>query len=107
MSIVYGANVTDGLFPEHWDGETGQPIGSRCASRLPCSGSNKFAALDHITAGAAVDSGYEYILKQYLLTGDIKARDQCKRFSFVSIICVLISNKPHQISHRQTESSTI
>jgi hypothetical protein len=37
----------------------------------------RFAGLVHLSAGAGVDSGYEYILKQYLLTGDIKARDQC------------------------------
>lgn len=27
MSIIYGANVTNGLFPEHWDPNTGNPIG--------------------------------------------------------------------------------
>ncbi|KAK2462665.1 hypothetical protein APHAL10511_005398 [Amanita phalloides] len=58
MSILYRANVVDGLFPERWDSETGEPIVGR------------------ITAGAAVDSGYEYLLKQYLMTGDTKARDQ-------------------------------
>ena len=84
MSIVYEANVTDGLFPEHWDAETGQPVGGKYTSRLPYPGSDKIADLEHITAGAAVDSGYEYILKQYLLTGDIKARDQCER----SLLCV-------------------
>ena len=41
MSIVYEANVTDGLFPEHWDAETGQPLGGKSASRFPCSGSDK------------------------------------------------------------------
>ncbi len=57
----------------------------------PVLGLTRFVTLEHITAGAAVDSGYEYILKQYLLTGDIKARDQCERFSFVSIMCVDIN----------------
>ncbi|KIL65318.1 glycoside hydrolase family 47 protein [Amanita muscaria Koide BX008] len=58
MSIVYGANVSQGLFPDYWDGKTGKPMGS------------------HLSAGAGIDSGYEYLLKQYLLMGDTKARDQ-------------------------------
>ncbi|KAF8628837.1 hypothetical protein AX17_005897 [Amanita inopinata Kibby_2008] len=57
MSIIYKADVKDGLFPEYWD-DAGQPSGA------------------HLTAGAAVDSGYEYLLKQYLLMGDARARDQ-------------------------------
>ena len=65
-----------------------------------------FAGLDHITAGAAVDSGYEYILKQYLLTGDIKARDQCmSRYTDVSILSIL--NDLRQISRPPMVSSTI
>lgn len=32
----------------------------------------------HYTVGASADSGYEYLLKQWLLSGDAKARDQCK-----------------------------
>jgi len=33
----------------------------------------------HYSVGASADSGYEYLLKQYLLSGksEIKARDQC------------------------------
>jgi hypothetical protein len=31
----------------------------------------------HYTVGASADSGYEYFLKQWLLMGDVKARDQC------------------------------
>jgi len=58
MSILYNANVTDGLFPHTWNGKTGEPVGA------------------HLSAGASADSGYEYMLKQYLLTGDTKARDQ-------------------------------
>ncbi|PFH46692.1 glycoside hydrolase family 47 protein [Amanita thiersii Skay4041] len=57
MSIIYASNSTDGLFAERWMG-SGLPIGS------------------HITAGAGVDSGYEYLLKQWLLSGDVRAREQ-------------------------------
>jgi len=31
----------------------------------------------HFTIGATADSGYEYLLKQWLLSGDVQARDQC------------------------------
>ena len=31
----------------------------------------------HFTVGATADSGYEYFLKQYLLTGDQRAKAQC------------------------------
>ncbi|KAF9000139.1 glycoside hydrolase [Cyathus striatus] len=57
MTRLYEENVPNGLFAEKWL-MNGQPSGV------------------HYTAGANVDSGYEYFLKQYLLTGDTKARDQ-------------------------------
>lgn len=31
-----------------------------------------------MTVGAGSDSGYEYLLKQWILTGDMRARKQCK-----------------------------
>ncbi|QRV98941.1 glycoside hydrolase family 47 protein [Ceratobasidium sp. AG-Ba] len=40
-----------GLFPIYWDRTTGQPTG------------------DHISLGAMADSGFEYLLKQYLVSG--------------------------------------
>jgi len=33
--------------------------------------------VDHYTIGATADSGYEYLLKQWLLSGDVDARTQC------------------------------
>ena len=33
----------------------------------------------HITIGATTDSGYEYLLKQWIQSGDPKARQQCKQ----------------------------
>jgi len=37
------------------------------------------ARLDSVSVGAFADSGYEYLLKQWLLSGrtDTKARDLC------------------------------
>lgn len=32
----------------------------------------------HMAVGGLADSGYEYLLKQWLISGDTKARDQCK-----------------------------
>ncbi|CAE6478660.1 unnamed protein product [Rhizoctonia solani] len=40
-----------GLFPVWWERTTGSPVG------------------DHVSLGAMADSGFEYLLKQYLLTG--------------------------------------
>ena len=36
MSIIYEANVTNGLFPEHWDPNTGGPIGRAYVSMQGC-----------------------------------------------------------------------
>ncbi|KAF5346464.1 hypothetical protein D9756_010070 [Leucocoprinus leucothites] len=57
MDIVYNAKPKDGLFADKWTGE-GKEFSS------------------HYTVGASADSGYEYLLKQWLLMGDVKARDQ-------------------------------
>ncbi|KAF8896775.1 glycoside hydrolase family 47 protein [Gymnopilus junonius] len=58
MEVFYNANVTDGLFADRWDVKTGAPFGA------------------HYTIGAMADSAYEYLLKQWLLTGDEQAREQ-------------------------------
>ncbi|PPR01327.1 hypothetical protein CVT24_006329 [Panaeolus cyanescens] len=58
MQVFYRANVKDGLFHDNWDFHNGSPQGA------------------HFTIGATADSGYEYLLKQWLLSGDVQARDQ-------------------------------
>ncbi|CAA7263605.1 unnamed protein product [Cyclocybe aegerita] len=58
MNYFYKADVKDGLFNDNWFIKDGTPTGS------------------HFTIGATADSGYEYLLKQWLLSGDTKARDQ-------------------------------
>ncbi|ETW78797.1 glycoside hydrolase family 47 protein [Heterobasidion irregulare TC 32-1] len=61
MEIMYKTNTsaTHGLFPTKWDTHDGTPRNQQ------------------LSVGAFADSAYEYMLKQYLLTGrtDIKARD--------------------------------
>ncbi|KAH8987771.1 glycoside hydrolase [Lactarius hatsudake] len=61
MDITYEANVTSTgeLFPLSWSIKNGAPVGRS------------------VSIGAAGDSAYEYMLKQWLLTGrtDTKARD--------------------------------
>ncbi|KAJ6485633.1 glycoside hydrolase [Mycena sanguinolenta] len=51
MDIMYNADITGGEFPSQWDTTTGRP-------------SNK-----HFSVGAYADSAHEYLLKQWLLTG--------------------------------------
>ncbi|KAL0947748.1 hypothetical protein HGRIS_013828 [Hohenbuehelia grisea] len=60
MRLMYRYNPIDGLFPERWSIHSATPKG------------------EHFTVGSAGDSGYEYLLKQYLLSGksEPKARDQ-------------------------------
>ncbi|KAF9043367.1 glycoside hydrolase [Panaeolus papilionaceus] len=58
MQVFYRADVKDGLFHDNWDFHNGNPQGA------------------HFTIGATADSGYEYLLKQWLLSGDVQARDQ-------------------------------
>ncbi|GLB38849.1 putative glycosyl hydrolase 47 family protein [Lyophyllum shimeji] len=57
MDKLYAANVEDGLFAVRWSPQ-GRPRD------------------DHYSVGAAGDSGYEYLLKQYLQSGDRKALAQ-------------------------------
>ncbi|TFK32630.1 glycoside hydrolase family 47 protein [Crucibulum laeve] len=57
MTTLYNAKVKDGLFVDKWTG-AGTPFGNR------------------VSAGASSDSGYEYLLKQWLQSGDVKARAQ-------------------------------
>ncbi|KAF8154971.1 glycoside hydrolase family 47 protein [Crassisporium funariophilum] len=58
MNLFYKADVKDGLFHENWLMKDGTPTGA------------------HFTIGANADSGYEYMLKQWLQSGDPQAREQ-------------------------------
>lgn len=40
----------------------------------------------HLTVGGGSDSGYEYFLKQWVLNGDEKAKEQCTFFPFMVIL---------------------
>ncbi|KAF9466320.1 glycoside hydrolase family 47 protein [Collybia nuda] len=57
MDVLYDSNPPDGLFSSSWYPH-GIPRGL------------------HYSVGASADSGYEYLLKQWLLSGDKKARKQ-------------------------------
>ena len=89
MDVIYRANATDGLFLERWDSEYGIPIGGKF---YPLHELNDFELhtlpfVDHVTIGPPADSGYEYLLKQWIQSGDPKARQQCKKkphFSYLS-----------------------
>lgn len=63
---------------------------------LPDSGTNDAIAQGHVSIGGAGDSAFEYLLKQYLINGDVKALKQCARFSlplacFVNLTCLIDS----------------
>lgn len=48
-----------------------------CPSFILCILSVNYSSPGQYTVGASSDSGYEYLLKQYLLSGDAKALTQC------------------------------
>ena len=52
-----------------------QFVAMKCVKRKKTSINELFAA--HYSVGASADSGYEYLLKQFLLTGDKRALSQC------------------------------
>jgi len=59
MRLMYKANTTDGIFPTMWTIENGHPANSQ------------------FSVGAFADSAHEYLLKQWLLSGqsETKSRD--------------------------------
>jgi mannosyl-oligosaccharide alpha-1,2-mannosidase len=75
MDVFYRANVTDGLFHKEWSLEYGLPLGAQ------------------FTSGPPSDSGYEYLLKQWVQSDDPKARQQYIK-SATGIINKLIYQTP-------------
>ena len=78
MDVFYRANVKDGLFHEMWFIEDGTPSGSTFIDELNHFSTSPLLYIDHFTIGPPSDSGYEYLLKQWIQSGDPKARQQCK-----------------------------
>lgn len=76
MDILYNANGPGGLFTDNWLIKDGSPVGR--AHIISISHSQQLIAfLEHYTIGATADSGYEYLLKQWIQSGDLKALNQC------------------------------
>ena len=82
MDVFYRANVTDGLFQSEWFMDDGKPNGGKFVLKKSYDLRSQpffFLGHVHITIGATTDSGYEYLLKQWIQSGDPKARQQCKQ----------------------------
>jgi mannosyl-oligosaccharide alpha-1,2-mannosidase len=79
MEIMLNATVPDGLFPTKWDLEQGSPTNSMSSYKESCDKLTVFSSEEY-SVGAFADSGYEYMLKQWLMTGktEPKYRDLCK-----------------------------
>ncbi|KAF9443158.1 glycoside hydrolase family 47 protein [Macrolepiota fuliginosa MF-IS2] len=77
MDIIYDAKPKNGLFADKWTAD-GKQFG------------------DHHSVGGLADSGYEYFLKQWLLMGDVKARDQ-----YLISIEGIINNLLHLTPNRE------
>ncbi len=80
MEIMYAANLTlfGDLFPAMWSTETGLP-NTRMSLPLDLASMGTDGITEKVSVGAYADSAYEYMLKQWLLSGrtDTKARDLC------------------------------
>jgi mannosyl-oligosaccharide alpha-1,2-mannosidase len=102
MDVFYRANVTDGLFHEEWSIEYGTPSGSKFIHELKIRlKPHLFSPVEHFTIGPPSDSGYEYLLKQWIQSGDPKARQQCKAALYLFSFLILNSFSPsprYQIS---------
>jgi mannosyl-oligosaccharide alpha-1,2-mannosidase len=81
MQKLYSANTdaTGGLYPTKWKISTGEPANGESTHLSFTSSSPLILPTDQVSVGTFADSGYEYLLKQYLLSGrtDIQARDAC------------------------------
>lgn len=89
---LYAANVThlDGLFPTAWNLKTGEPAtrSSTFFILFICSMVTFYYPLERVSIGATADSGYEYLLKQWLLTNQTeeKTLEMCAyRIQFIVI----------------------
>ena len=91
MDVVYKTNVTStgDLFPSRWSRQSGLPLDrmSRTLSDLPARLLIQY--LGWVSVAGCADSAYEYMLKQWLLTGrtDTKARDLCALLPFFLVTC--------------------
>ena len=93
MDVFYRANVTDGLFQSEWFMDDGKPNSGKFVLKKSYDllvKSQPFFPLGHvhITIGATTDSGYEYLLKQWIQSGDPKARQQCKQVFYTSFFFI-------------------
>ncbi|KAJ7089860.1 glycoside hydrolase [Mycena belliarum] len=77
MEIMYNANISE--FPSQWDASTGKPTNT------------------HFSVGAYADSAHEYLLKQWLLTGQSEPKTKALYLKVVeSIIDTLIYVSPNR-----------
>ena len=79
MEVFYNPIVTDGLFQNEWIMKDGTPHGRKfCHESKHLNGerSLSFRHLDQIFDWRQSCSGYEHLLKQWIQSGDPKARQQ-------------------------------
>lgn len=89
MQHMYKANITGGLFPTMWNVQDGLPTNCMYELRAYLNYCSR-ARIDHHSVGAYADSAHEYLLKQWLLTGqsEPKAKNLCEQ-STISYNCTI------------------
>ena len=73
MDVFHAVNATDGLFVHRWF-DNGAPLGGTLFFAFLIS--SQLTNPTHFIVRATADSGYEYFLNQYLLTGDQRTKTQ-------------------------------
>ena len=95
MEIMYAADLSswENLFPTLWSTENGLPTSSMYFPAWAMSACVLMACIEQVSVGALADSAYEYMLKQWLLSGrtNTKARDLCMIFSIFKASSILNS----------------
>jgi hypothetical protein len=68
-----------GMLPSHYDIRTGQPTQGSSIIGVAGIPNDLISIIDYVAVGALADSGYEYLLKGYLLSGRSETRllDMC------------------------------
>ena len=79
MDLMNDAELEEDRFPTKWLVTTGKPANGMTHSSSLTVQEAHFPSIDQFSVGAFADSAHEYLLKQYLLSGQTepKALDLC------------------------------
>ena len=88
MDLMNDAELEEDRFPTKWLVTTGKPANGMTYVRRCLAARSSSSSTDQFSVGAFADSAHEYLLKQYLLSGQTepKALDLCMSLPFSVLI---------------------